>query len=1652
MNHIYRIVWNQTKACWQAVCETANGHPRGTSSRRASGTSRNAASVRPRTQLKLSHAALLCGFGLMTATVGAAPTGGQVSAGTATISQSGATTTIQQASQKAAIDWTGFSVGKTESVRFNQPNASAITLNRVTGTERSEILGSLSANGQVFILNPNGVLFGKGAQVNVGGLVASTLRMSNDEFMAGNFRLTEGPNARASVSNEGEIRVAEGGVLALIAPVVTNTGTLAAPQGSVLMAAADAVSVTLQDGSLVSYTLDKGNLQALVDNGGVIHAEGGHVVLTAKGLDALSKAVVNHSGIIEAQTVATKNGVVELLGDMELGQVNLSGRVDASAPSGGDGGSVEARAETVTVSGEARVTTLAAQGQTGNWMIVGADHAIASSGGVITGALLSANLADTNVTIRTGTDGILVGNGQISVNDVVSWSSNTLTLVSGRNIYINATMNGGSAAGLALEYGLASSGMDNPWDYFLGNGVKINLPAGPSFSIKIGVGGPIRRYTVINSLGSEEGNLINTLQGIGSSGFRADYALGADIDAAETQKWNSGAGFRPATLFGSFDGFGHSISNLYINRPSERRVGLFSLAVMPRINNSFYNDIDQSGKIKNLSVIQATVIGKMDVGIIAGAAHIAGLNLSSSGYVEAKDGVVGGLVGEASGGSMSSSFSNASVRGLYNAGGLIGAVGFGVVADSYATGDVTSTLVQEAFSGFRAGGLIGSIDNAKVLNCYSTGRVLDSKAGITLGGLIGGDVQRNGLLTSTVSASYFDSEKSGTMLSAGGEPRSTAEMQQKKTFSGWDFNNTWRIVEGSSYPMLRALTQGKITLTAAARDVVKVYDQVPWFGGSAVDYSGFVGTDFPSNLSGSIQWGGTSQGAIDAGMYTLIPSGLYSQKYEIDFKPATLYIAPRILDVSVSKPYDGSGTFKTGFNVKNVLPGDTVNITGEATVAGVDAGTYTAFTSNTLSTGNKNYTLRPVNTPNYSYGSFGSVTATIDPLAISHLAVSGKKIYDGRLDANWYDITGLLGVLREDLGKVAVVSGKGVLDGKDVGSHALVSLGDLLLGGEAAKNYTLSTLGSRWEVSPRAVSLTGEGVYDKSSRVYLPDTDFAISIGLIDKGKTVINGLIDGEREAVGFSGFGELDSYNSGIRKFVGLGTLGLTGEASKNYRVDIEASRWKINPKSVKLDVDNRQKVVEDKYYDSSDLAIVHAALTVNDLVDAVYDARFSDSNVGERLPVFIKQVRLEGENKDNYVVSENPLTDLLRANLYADIKKQPLMVSATSALLNIGDKPPVELWHLSKGSLFNNDRIVGRAEKIIKENGVDYYIRQGSLSAPSENYSLDFLPGSVEYRKLNGMSLEQEIQRSQHATLNPSLLRKSDGYAGHISYSELGESVLTKNYSDAWINFMLNASKAQVMTLRDNLFEKALETIEPALLQGNYSPINLVVRDKAGRLDRNKLIEMVDSHSENISEATRVGLVTGLTAVAKSIESYQDGQEIVDSAMIFSEILGVSKDLGEKIAENVRYHRDSAMKLDAALGEYLKGGAVGDEILDLVGKMYEDSSRPISSAVSSLFKEALDSGDYGKILAIKDVFFMAGEVFEVSDQENILIDFIKNETDELKLLKIVLQQKFLSDLMDGGLLSQPEIESLRTYEIVKEGKEYVLTPKSAGVAVVR
>ena len=121
----------------------------------------------------------------------AGPSGGTVSAGSATITQSAAQTTIKQTSDKAVVNWNNFSIGSGSTVRFVQPSASSIALNRVTGSQASVIQGALQANGQVWVLNPNGVLIAPGGQVAAGSFLATTRSLTDQQFMAGNYAFTD---------------------------------------------------------------------------------------------------------------------------------------------------------------------------------------------------------------------------------------------------------------------------------------------------------------------------------------------------------------------------------------------------------------------------------------------------------------------------------------------------------------------------------------------------------------------------------------------------------------------------------------------------------------------------------------------------------------------------------------------------------------------------------------------------------------------------------------------------------------------------------------------------------------------------------------------------------------------------------------------------------------------------------------------------------------------------------------------------------------------------------------------------------------------------------------------------------------------------------------------------------------------------------------------------------------------------------------------------------------------------------------------------------------------------------------------------------------------------------------------------------------------
>ena len=348
MNRIYRLVWNQALGVMVAVAENAKG--RGKSS-----TSRGL----------VAGAVALTGSLFLAPFAQAGPTGGQVSAGAGTIAQVGLNTTINQTSANLAINWQDFSIAANEAVRFNQPSATAVALNRVIGQNPSQILGSLSANGQVFVINPNGVLFGTGAQVNVGGLVASTLGLSDADLAAGRYTFSSySGKADAGVVNKGALTAAQGGYIALLAPEVRNEGVISATLGTGLLAAGNKVTLNLNSGSLLSYNVDQGAVRALVDNKQLIQADGGQVFMSAKAANALSTAVVNNTGIVQARTVQNVGGVIMLMGDMASGTVNVGGTLDASAPTGGHGGFIETSAAHVKIASDTRITTQAVSGKT----------------------------------------------------------------------------------------------------------------------------------------------------------------------------------------------------------------------------------------------------------------------------------------------------------------------------------------------------------------------------------------------------------------------------------------------------------------------------------------------------------------------------------------------------------------------------------------------------------------------------------------------------------------------------------------------------------------------------------------------------------------------------------------------------------------------------------------------------------------------------------------------------------------------------------------------------------------------------------------------------------------------------------------------------------------------------------------------------------------------------------------------------------------------------------------------------------------------------------------------------------------------------------------------------------------------------------------
>jgi filamentous hemagglutinin family protein len=397
------------------------------------------------------------------------PQGGTVGVGSAHISSSGAQMAISQTSNKASINWQSFNIGNDATVSIHQPNANSVLLNRVVSNDPSQILGKLSANGQVILLNPNGILFGKDGSVTASSFTASTFGMTDSDFSAGVNRYSRN-GSTASVVNQGSLQSAPHGFVALIGATVTNEGKIIAPQGDVIMAAGERVTlpqelanttpdtISVRMSKRVRLEIDPANINTAVNNtgSGVIVTEGGQVLLQAA---ALSRAVasVTHSGTID--TSAAQGGAVTLLA--ENGNIKVNGSIVANSTdanqTGGNiiigrddqtgtlaaytdvsdavlesrGALIETSAHTLDFSNVRKVTAK-------EWLLDPTDVTIDSAAAATIGATLGGG---TSVTIQTdgstaGTagDGNILIRSNITANNTTNTTS-TLTLTADNKIW-----------------------------------------------------------------------------------------------------------------------------------------------------------------------------------------------------------------------------------------------------------------------------------------------------------------------------------------------------------------------------------------------------------------------------------------------------------------------------------------------------------------------------------------------------------------------------------------------------------------------------------------------------------------------------------------------------------------------------------------------------------------------------------------------------------------------------------------------------------------------------------------------------------------------------------------------------------------------------------------------------------------------------------------------------------------------------------------------------------------------------------------------------------------------------------------------------------------------------------------------------------------
>ncbi|PMY44484.1 MULTISPECIES: GLUG motif-containing protein [Pseudomonas] len=756
MNKSYALIWNQATGCWNVASE---------------GTRRRGKSSR----LKVVIAAGVSLLGLLAqAPAFALPGGAAIVSGEAGIhtSNDGKHMTVEQQSNKMIANWNDFSVAGDESVSFHQPGSHSVALNRVVGTQGSDIQGRINANGQVFLINPNGVVFGKSAQVNVGGLVASTQNISDKDFLDGSYRFAG--NSSAAVSNAGQITASEGGSVALLGAQVSNSGVIQAQMGSVALGAGKDFSVNFDGNGLLNLQVKGAAVDALVQNGGLLKAGGGQVLMTASSASSLLKNVVSNQGVIEAKTLQNKAGKIVLDGG-DNGIVQVAGRQDASALGGqGNGGVVENRGARVEVQLASQVDTRADKGTTGTWKIRSNEVSVSKAenpsmrGLVIDGGIngnngtggnigtaptlhadtLAQNLARTNVELSS--------KGNLSVNKAVSWSSgNKLGLTAERgDVQVNAALSA-TGAGAALALNAAQGGIRlNDNVALSGSGASLELNSKNGHSLKDDKSVTLSGADAHFSANGEAYQVVQNLKQLRDieNDMTGRYVLGNQITGQGSFKtlgeYNA--------FTGKLDGLGNTISDLSIYGTTAF-VGLFST---------------NRGQISNLNLERISTNGSSSSYSIG---SLAGWNMGSIRNVKAKDirvtagsyfNSLGGLVGLNLNGDIANSSASGLVIGnkyTYAMGGLVGENisnpdGTARITNSHA--DTTLLGQMRSRNSKGVGGLVGSNRGGIIANASSTGTINVAGTNLNVGGLVGENTN-DGRISDSHSSTHVSGGEAG---------------------------------------------------------------------------------------------------------------------------------------------------------------------------------------------------------------------------------------------------------------------------------------------------------------------------------------------------------------------------------------------------------------------------------------------------------------------------------------------------------------------------------------------------------------------------------------------------------------------------------------------------------------------------------------------------------------------------------------------------------------------------------------------------------------------------------------------------------------------------------------------------------------------------